>query len=65
MFKFTLFWLDGKKEHIESDVNDIGVALSNVGYGYGALSALDYYSCGHDTDTVFNSSNGKWENKNV
>lgn len=41
MKKFMLHWLDGKTEIAEGD--DIASAFSALGYGAGAIKALDYY----------------------
>ena len=41
MKKFKFYWLDGKIDIAEG--LDVADAFSNLGYGAGALRALDYY----------------------
>lgn len=44
MKKFTLFWLDGKREVVEG--LDIADAFRRAGYGGGAAAAVDWYANG-------------------
>lgn len=41
---FTLFWLDGKSELVQGET--VEQAMTNAGYGNGALKALDFYAEG-------------------
>lgn len=54
--KFTLYWLDGKKEIIEgTSVTD---AFAKAGYGGGASRALDFWTNGDDNEYIFKDK--KW-----
>lgn len=44
--KYTLYWLTGKKEVVNG--NSISDAMTNSGYGAGAIRALDFYENGVD-----------------
>ena len=51
MTKFTLHWLDGRKESVEGTT--IADACQKAGIGAGALVALDYFEEAGNTETVF------------
>lgn len=59
--KFTLYWLDGKREVVEGE--DIADAMNIAGYGQGALRTLDFYSTGDDKDYVYDKINNSWTQK--
>jgi endogenous inhibitor of DNA gyrase (YacG/DUF329 family) len=59
-FKFTLYWLDGKREVITSPVNDIARAMTLAGYSNGVVRALDFYTSGDDDNYFWNHLNRKW-----
>jgi hypothetical protein len=56
--KFTLFWMDGKREVVEGD--NISHSVICAGYGYGAIAALDFYAVGDNYDYIWNSVDKKW-----
>lgn len=56
--KFTLFWLDGKKEIIKG--NNISDAFMRAGYSQGTLRALDFYSNDEDDSYVYDKDNRTW-----
>ena len=67
--KFTLYWLDGKKEEIHG--NGYMDAFAKTGYGIGAISALDFYTDeeyieenGED-NYVYDSVEKTWRNKQI
>lgn len=59
MKKFTYYWLDGKREVLEG--NDVADAMNRVGYGAGALRALDFHSNGDCNDYVWNKLTRNWD----
>jgi len=56
-FKFTLYWIDGKREVITSPVNDIARA---IGYSNGAVRAVAFYASGDDDNYCWNHKTRKW-----
>ena len=63
MKKFTLFWLDGKREVITGE--SIGDAARKAGIQKGALQSLDFYSDGDDDSWEWNSERRSWVAKNA
>lgn len=65
--KFTLYWLDGKREVVEG--NSISEAMTLAGYGGGAVRALDFYADGNDHNytwkelTSIGSTKKVWQRK--
>lgn len=59
--KFTLFWLDGKKETIEGET--FKEALGSAGLQKGSLTALDFYCEGNSDNYIWEK--GKWINKEI
>lgn len=59
--KFTLYWLDGKREVIEG--RDAADAVSQTGYGAGALRALDFWASGDNGDYEWDATTRRWEAK--
>lgn len=54
---FTLFWLNGKSDVIKG--TGIINAMSQAGYGAGAIEALDFYAEGNMTNKYSWSSSKK------
>lgn len=46
--KFTIYWLDGKREVVTGET--IEDAFTKAGYGAGAARAIDFYANGEDTN---------------
>ena len=64
MKTFTFYWLDGQKDVGKG--HSVADAFSRLGYGGGALAALDFYSEGSDDDEYyFNKEEGAWRSKGV
>jgi hypothetical protein len=62
--KFKLYWLDGFVEEIEGD--SISDAVSNTGYGGGAMQALDFWSDSPEKDNyVWDPNKKKWVNLDI
>lgn len=59
MSKFTLYWLDGKKEVVTGDT--IADAMTHAGYGGGAVKVLDFFEKGINNDWEW--KDGKWTRK--
>lgn len=59
MKKFTIYWLDGKKQILEG--KNIADAFNQAGYGNGALRAVDFYYEGECNDYAWNKESHKWE----
>jgi len=59
MNKFTLYWLDGKREVVSG--KDIKEAYTKAGLGGGALGALDFYAVGDDHSYEY--INSDWRKK--
>lgn len=59
-FKFTLFWLDGKREVISSPLDDPAQAMTLAGYGGGAARALDFWAHGDNTDYRWSEVTREW-----
>jgi len=63
MEEFTLFWLSGHSEIVKGETPE--QAMNNVGYGAGALRALDFYATGDKTkDYIWSQNKHSWETKN-
>lgn len=60
-YKFTYYWLTGKREVLEG--KDTADALNKAGYGGGALRALDFYQEGDVDDYAWNEEKHAWEKK--
>lgn len=58
---FTLYWLTGKRETIEGPT--IKEAFSSAGLGAGAISALDFYTEGDDTNYIYNKKEHTWQSQ--
>lgn len=56
--KFTLYWLDGKREVVQG--RTAAEAMTLAGYGGGAVRALDFYANGEDTDYRWVPESRKW-----
>jgi len=56
--KFTLYWLDGTREIVEGF--DISDAVHNAGYSRGAISALDFYADGDDSNYHWDTPTHNW-----
>lgn len=56
--KFTLYWRDGKREIVEGD--DAADAMTNAGYGAGALRALDFYASGDCNEWSWVEKSREW-----
>ena len=61
--KFTLYWLDGKREVVEG--SGIADAMTRAGYGGGAVRALDFHAKGECSDSVWDAKEKKWKSKRV
>lgn len=61
--KFTLFWLDGKREVVQGRI--IAEAMTLAGYGNGALRALDFYASGDNTSYWWDDATREWHNKEI
>jgi hypothetical protein len=57
--KYTLYWLDGKREVIEG--SGISAAVTHAGYGNGAIQALDFFTEGDNHDYVWNFVTRTWD----
>ena len=61
MKNFTLFWLTGKREVINADVDDgIADAFTKAGYSAGAIKALDFYFDGDNQDYYWDEDLRSW-----
>ena len=58
MNTYTLFWIGGKKEIATGD--SISDAFSNLGYGGGAIRALDFYSNCQDDSFEWDKESREW-----
>ena len=58
MNTYTLYWRTGKRELVHGA--DIAQAMTLAGYGNGAVSALDFYATGDDTDYEWDSEKRDW-----
>ena len=56
--EFTLYWRDGKREVLRGD--SPADAMNRVGYGGGAVRALDFYANGDDKEYVWDASKKDW-----
>lgn len=61
--KFTLFWLDGRREVVQG--RTIAEAMTLAGYGGGALRALDFYASGDNTGYWWEDATREWHNKEI
>jgi len=59
MEQFTFFWMDGRRTMCEG--TDPADALTKVGYGAGAIRALDFYAHGDNKDYIWNPETRNWE----
>ncbi len=57
--KFTLYWLDGKREVIQG--HTIAEAFTLAGYSSGALRTLDFYASGDNHDYVWMPGERNWK----
>ncbi len=55
---FTLYWRDGKRETVEGST--VSEAITNAGYGGGALRALDFYAVGDCKQYKWDSEERNW-----
>jgi hypothetical protein len=62
MHKFTLFWLDGKREVVTGET--IADAARRAGIQRGALQVIDFYENGEDDSWEWNSERRSWVQKN-
>lgn len=60
--KFTLFWLDGKREVIEG--RDVADAMNSAGYGQGSIRALDFHANGDNKEYAWDAGAKSWERIN-
>lgn len=57
--KFTLYWLDGKKNTVTGF--SIADAMNKAGYGAGAVRALDFYDEGNSLGSYgWNPNTRSW-----
>jgi len=56
--QFTFYWRDGKRTMCVG--NDPADALTKVGYGAGAIRALDFYAHGDNKEYVWNPNAHDW-----
>lgn len=61
MNKYTLYWLDGKREII--DGIKISDAFMRAGYSNGALQALDFHAIGDCDKWIWDKEKHKWIKK--
>jgi hypothetical protein len=59
MKQFTFFWLDGRRTTCEGKTP--ADALVQVGYGAGAIRALDFYAIGDNNDYNWNPDTRNWD----
>lgn len=57
--KFTLYWRTGNREVVQG--RDIAEAMTLVGYGGGAVRALDFHCQGENTEYRWNPAVREWE----
>lgn len=57
--KFTLYWLDGKREVVEG--LDVAKAMTDAGYENGAIKALDFHTDGEDTNYRWDRRTKVWK----
>lgn len=58
---YRVYWRDGKSEVLNG--NSISDAFNRVGYGRGALGALDFYGEGEEAHYEWNTTTKKWDQK--
>lgn len=61
MKTYTFFWLTGKREILEGSSPE--EALTQAGYGNGAVRALDFWASGDNQDYIWNPDKRKWDLK--
>lgn len=61
--KFTLFWLDGKREVVGG--RTIAEAMTLAGYGRGALRALDFFAPGDNQGYWWDKKAREWRSKEI
>ena len=59
MPKFVLYWLDGSRSVVEAPT--VQAAFSKLGYGQGALSALDFYSDDENAEYYYDKTERCWK----
>lgn len=59
--KFTLYWLDGKRQVITGE--SIEQAYTQAGYGAGAVRAVDFYIEGDNHEYDWNKEKRSWDRK--
>jgi hypothetical protein len=57
--KFTLYWRDGKSQIVKG--RNPADAMTQAGYGQGALGALDFYDRGNTKKYAWNAATREWE----
>jgi hypothetical protein len=55
---WTVYWVDGRKQHIVGDT--ISDAFNAAGIGQGALRVVDFYTPGLDQAYGWNATEKKW-----
>lgn len=58
MEQFTFYWQDGRRTMCEGA--SPADALTRVGYGAGAVRALDFYAHGDNKEYVWNPDSRNW-----
>lgn len=61
--KFTLFWLDGKREVVQG--RTIAEAMTLRGYSQEALRALDFYASDDNDGYWWDANTREWHNKEI
>lgn len=56
---YTFYWKTGEREVLEG--RNPADALTQAGYGGGAVRALDFHAKGCDTNYEWNAERQKWE----
>ena len=61
MAKYTLYWKTGDREVVEGATP--AQAMTLVGYGGGAVGALDFYASGDNDQYQWNRQTCEWDRK--
>jgi len=56
---FTFYWRDGTRQVLPG--GSAHVALTDAGYGNGAIGALDFHAHGDDHKYVWNAKTREWD----
>lgn len=59
MPKFSIFWRDGKRDVLQGKT--VADALTQAGYGQGALAALDFHAKGDCKEWEWSPTKREWE----